>query len=324
MKNEKIMITAITMFVMYMVTVSLSGCVFRLGDEIYQYDYKEIEVDENTILTVNNVNGLVSIKGTKNDSVSLTVIKQTNERWGEEEFDKVIVELTEQDNNLAIYTDYIENNTHVSVLLYLDVPMFIAVDVISTVNGAINVNNIEGDNPFFRTTNGAIVLKDITIKGNTLNAETINGLVDIFNVDFTEAPGDVYAQTTSGLITVDNVQGFVGASTTNGAISIQDCLGVYDITTINGAINVEITDVVEDILISCLTGSINAYLSADIDAEITIDVNVPAGGFQIDEIIDYLDIIHLETDYLVASLNHGGPRIDMEITTGLINLYKLD
>lgn len=324
MKYEKKTITTLVMIGMFILTVSLTGCVFRLGDEIFEYEHKKIDVNSNTILTVNNVNGIVKVKGTDNDTISLTIVKQTNERWGEEEFDKVDVIISDQDNMLSIYTEYLENNTHVSVLMYLDVPMFVTVDTLSTVNGAINASNIKGNNPFFRTTNGAITLEDLEIEGDAVHAETVNGLVDIHNVEFTDHTGGLFAHTTSGLIVISDVQGFVGATSTNGAITIQDCSGVYDVITVNGAIDVEIADIVEDIEITTLTGTINAYLNTDMNAEITIDVNIPASGFHINDIVDYLDISRLETNHLEATLNEGGPLIEIEITTGFINLYKLD
>ena len=55
--------------IVILLTISLTGCVFRYGENIYEYSNFEYNVDENTILDVNNMNGQIEIDGWENDTI---------------------------------------------------------------------------------------------------------------------------------------------------------------------------------------------------------------------------------------------------------------
>ena len=77
MKKRK-SIVCISLAFLLVLVVFLSGCTFKWGEKIYEYIDAEYEANENTLLEVNNVNGLVNITGWEGDTVSLKIIRLNN------------------------------------------------------------------------------------------------------------------------------------------------------------------------------------------------------------------------------------------------------
>jgi len=157
-----------------------------------------------------------------------------------------------------------------------------------------------------------------------MDTETINGQLDIAHVDFDIQGGDVFTSASSGTITVCDVNGYVEAKTISGEITITDTLGIHDVTTTSGVISVEVFDITKNVEISTTTGTIDAYLNTDMNANLDIKSNTLTGGIRLNDIEPYLDITRLEIDHIEAILGDGGYTITMEISTGFINLYKLN
>jgi len=172
-KNKSIMI--ICPIIVILLTISLTGCVFRYGENIYEYSNFECYVDENTILDVSNINGQIEINGWENDTISFHFIKKTNERYGEDEFEKVEVNIDEIGNKIVVETVYLENTNHVSVSMKINVPNHVIIGSVNTHNGGLYLSNLKGD----------------------IEADTKNGPIDINNVD-----GFVKANVNNGPITV--------------------------------------------------------------------------------------------------------------------------
>ena len=66
-KNKNIII--ISSIFIIIATISLTGCVFRYGENIYEYSNFEYYVEENTILDISNINGQIDVDGWKNDTI---------------------------------------------------------------------------------------------------------------------------------------------------------------------------------------------------------------------------------------------------------------
>ena len=198
-KNKSIMI--ICPIIVILLTISLTGCVFRYGENIYEYSNFEYNVDENTILDVSNINGQIEINGWENDTISFHFIKKTNERYGEDEFEKVEVNIDEIGNKIVVETVYLENTNHVSI------------GAVNTHNGGIYLSNLNGD----------------------IEADTKNGPIDINNVD-----GFVKANVNNGPITVKDTTGVDNIITNNGVIyaEVSNLKNDISIKTDNGNIEV--------------------------------------------------------------------------------------
>ena len=118
---------------------------------------------------------------------------------------------------------------------------FDTIDILTT-NGEIEVSDVNlVDDILIHTTNGTIIVKNITVSGNgTIDLQTTNGSIDVENTNFKE----YYLKSTNGTIDLDqlNVDLQDGveliAETTNGSIHLDEVY-VDDVTleTTNGDIS---------------------------------------------------------------------------------------
>jgi len=206
-------IVCISLAVLLVLVVFLSGCIFRWGEKIYEYTDAEYEADENTILEVTNVNGLVNITGWNEDTVSLRVVKSVNKIYGEDEFEKVEVNVNKIGNKISIETVYLENTPHVAVFMDIKVPMYVTVGSVQTINGGVYLLNLKGD----------------------VKIDVKNGYITVCGVD-----GYVEAKTANGPVKVEDTTGVSDVTTLNGVVHVE----VYDfredieITTVNGVMDV--------------------------------------------------------------------------------------
>ena len=278
MRKRKI-IVCISLASLLVLVVSLSGCIFRFDENIYEYTDAEYEADENTVLEVSNINGLVNVTGWDGDTVYLKVVKSVKERYGEDEFEKVEVNVNEIGNKLCIETVYLENNAHVAVFMDIKVPMYVTVESVQTINGGVYLTNLKGD---------------------------------------------VQIDVANGYITVCGVDGYVAAKTANGPITIRDTTGVSDIVTLNGVIDVEVYDFKEDIEISTINGVMDIFINPELDANLEIESKSIAGIFSLNDMTPLLDVTRFDSRHIEATLNEGGNKIYMTITSGFIDLHKLN
>jgi len=277
MRKRKI-IVCISLASLLVLVVSLSGCIFRFDENIYEYTDAEYEADENTVLEVSNINGLVNVTGWDGDTVYLKIVKSVKERYGEDEFEKVEVNVNEIGNKLCIETVYLENNAHVAVFMDIKVPMYVTVESVQTINGGVYLTNLKGD---------------------------------------------VQIDVTNGYITVCGVDGYVAAKTANGPITIRDTTGVSDIVTLNGVIDVEVYDFKEDIEISTINGVMDIFINPELDANLEIESKSIAGIFSLNDMTPLLDVTRFDSRHIEATLNEGGNKIYMTITSGFIDLHRL-
>lgn len=206
-------IVCISLASLLVLTVFLSGCTFKWGEKIYEYTDAEYEADENTLLEVNNVNGLVNITGWDGDTVSLKIIKSVKKTYGEDELEKVEVNVNEIGNKISIETVYLENNIHVTVMMDIKVPMYVTVESVQTKNGGVYLSNLKGD----------------------VQIDVKNGYITVCGVD-----GYVEAKTANGPITVQDTTGVNDIVTLNGIVyaEVYDIKEDIEITTINGVMDV--------------------------------------------------------------------------------------
>ncbi|MFO8060493.1 MAG: DUF4097 family beta strand repeat-containing protein [Bacillota bacterium] len=98
---------------------------------------------------------------------------------------------------------------------------------------------------------------------------TSNGYVQVEGVT-----GDVVATSSNGSIHLEGVDGYVRATTSNGSIDIVDCTGVRSgVHTSNGSIRVEVRSIEGNLEIRTGNGSITAYLSRHLNAEVIMTVS---------------------------------------------------
>ena len=192
-----------------MIAIGLTGC---LGGQHTDYFDGEYESDENTVLKVTTFNGQIEIYAWDNDTVSLNAIKRS--KISIEELDNADINVDESSDKIEIKVLYTgQRNTQPSVDMNIKVPSYVAVDTVTT-------------------SNGAIIIEDT--KGN-ITADSSNGAITIANVD-----GYVAATTSNGRIEVKGTTGIKNLHSSNGVINTE----IYDfqeditIITSNGGITV--------------------------------------------------------------------------------------
>ncbi|WP_167880925.1 DUF4097 family beta strand repeat-containing protein [Methanococcoides sp. AM1] len=196
-----------------LIVAAVSGCTTYgpdYGAEEIEYFSGEYEADNNTTLTVNNINGQIEINRWDGDKVELEAIKRTN--YGEDELQKVNIIVNEIDDELKVETKYPAlENVRVSVDINIKVPENVTVDIIETTNGNIVISDTKGNTTAI-TTNGNIAISNV--KGY-ITAISSNGALDIQR---TTGIGDL--QTTNGRIEAHilDIRDDVDIRCTNGAI----------------------------------------------------------------------------------------------------------
>jgi len=211
--------------------VELSGC---FGPLTTDYFHRSYAINEHTILTVTNINGQVEISGWDGNNVTIDAVKKSS--FGQEELDKIDINVTSIGNYLNIQTKYTGLSTiRGSVDMNIKVPRSLHIESVMTSNGAIQITDTTG-NLSTSSSNGAIVIN--TVDGY-VSAETSNGRIDI-----KKTTGLRNIHTSNGAITVEvaDFRDNISIDTSNGpvTVSINPSLNAtIDMTTSNGQITFE-------------------------------------------------------------------------------------
>lgn len=269
-------IVCISLAVLLVLVVFLSGCIFRWGEKIYEYIDAEYEADGNTVLEVTNVNGEVNITGWNENTVSIKIIKSVKKIIGEDEFEKVEVNINKIGNKIIIETVYLENTIHVSVFMDIMVPMYVTVESVHTANGAVYLSDLKGDvqidvhnGPIYvfgvdgyveaKTANGPIYIEDTT---GVSNIVTFNGVVNAEVYDFRE---DIEISTINGVMDIFinpelNAYLDMESKSIGGSISLNDMFPLLEITRLEARhIEAKLGEGGNKIYMSITTGFINLY-----------------------------------------------------------------
>jgi Toastrack DUF4097 len=129
---------------------------------------------------------------------------------------------------------------------------------------------------------------------------------------------EVRLETVNGGIEVRNMKGRAQVETTNGGIKARGLMGPVKASTVNGGIDLDVDSIAASgIEVDCTNGGIK--LSLPRNAKATVNARVVNGGIHVAD-------LPIETTgessrrRLDASLNGGGPRIQIEGTNGGITL----
>jgi hypothetical protein len=245
---KKKVIICLSLASILILVASFSGCIS--GRKIYDYSELEYPANENTILEVNNINGMVNISGWEEETIFLEIVKFTNKIYGQDEFEKVDVIVTENGDKVSIDVEYSNPHTpvRVAVTLNIKVPMFVTVESVQTLNGAVYLSNIKGDT-------------DIDVK---------NGLISVCTVD-----GFVSASTANGAINIRNTKGLGNIINYNGAVyaEVNDIQEDIEISTINGEMDIFINTELDaniEVEAKSIAAGINLY---DLEPYLDLSIN---------------------------------------------------
>jgi DUF4097 and DUF4098 domain-containing protein YvlB len=127
----------------------------------------------------------------------------------------------------------------------------------------------------------------------------------------------VDVRTTNGGIDLMGVRGPAKLSATNGGIRARDVAGALEARTTNGGLEIDLATVDDGgVRLGCTNGGIDVRLPAE--ARATIDASITNGGISTGNL--RLDTVESSRRRLDATLNGGGPRIEIRGTNGGISL----
>jgi DUF4097 and DUF4098 domain-containing protein YvlB len=188
--------------------------------------------------------------------------------------------------------------------------------LISTSNGKLDVNDVEG-NSRLRTSNGAIRL--VRVKGN-VEARTSNGSIDVQDVD-----GDATLHTSNGSIRSSTKGGLFDASTSNGRIiaEIHDPGSSWPVRAKSSNGRIELTldgKALPDVHASTSNSSILLRIPAEANAR------VRAHTSRHSSVSSDFDRLRPDSDRkweLDGEIGRGGSIVDLETSNGSIKIEKL-
>ncbi|MFC7072298.1 hypothetical protein ACFQJ7_05345 [Halovenus rubra] len=216
----------------------MNGMTEAIGNFVQRFTTtRDLEVSEMTTEThpvptsvsVDAVNGSVSVIGSERDDVQL---KYTKHGPSEAKLDELKVHTITESGQLQVTVSY-PGNSPGKVDIELCVPCELKVSHVSTTNGRIDLQDIDG-NPRLRTQNG-----EITVSG-------CSGYVD--------------AETTNGSISIEDTDGVDHAKSVNGKIGLDLCSVRQDtvIKSSSGQIEVRTGEIDVAVTISTKVGVIDA------------------------------------------------------------------
>ena len=176
--------------------------------------------------------------------------------------------------------------------LDITVPASLAVTDVETATGSVDIDGTRGN---------------LEVSGST-------GSVELRNID-----GDVDATTSTGSIDIMDVNGAVTASASTGSVEVRGPERLSGIDTSTGSIAVDVPTLDGDTDITASTGRIDAALSSELDAALTVSTS--NGSIDIKDVD--IDIRDRRDNRVTGTLGDGGPQLAIETSTGGIVLERL-
>ncbi len=211
---------SVLLFVILILTAGLSGCLSSDDEESNAYEFfeEEYEVTGDTILSVTNVNGDVSITTWDGDTVNLSARKKIDEKH-EERLAAVEINVTLVNHRLlieAIQKDQESLLPELDMTIY--VPRNLSVDRVKTVNGGVDIEKVSG------YVNVSVENGRIWIRGaeGVRNVVSTYGTIDVDIQNFKE---DISIQSVNSEVVVyinPALNADLNMITQNGKVVIQD------------------------------------------------------------------------------------------------------
>lgn len=193
--------------------------------EVTQEERFSYTLESGGRLSLENVNGAISVVGGGGDQVEIVAFKKANDQ---EALDDIEIAIDASASRISVDTRLPSNNrwwgggssNGASVRYELSVPTNIDLDGISSVNGDIDIRGVFGAIKA-ETVNGDIEIEDAS---SDASLETVNGTI---NARFTSLTGDqrVDCDTVNGRINLtlpDNTDARFSVETVNGSIDGDD------------------------------------------------------------------------------------------------------
>ena len=299
----------------------LSGCVFVGADwhdgdrERYKEDFhKSFPLQPGGAVSVENSNGSIEIMGWDQNTVEINGTKYASTP---DLLSDLRVEMSGSASSVQVRTVRPAEIWHgnAGVRYSLRVPKKVLLDRISSSNGGIRVEDVEG-NANLRSSNGQIRVTKLT---GSLEAGTSNGRIEVRDLD-----GDANLHTSNGTIDADAQHGSFEARTSNGRIEARlmnpSVHHAVKLDSSNGHIELRIDGrEVPEVRARTSNSSVILYLPPSTNARIQARTTHGSITSEFDGLRTGGMRRERELDGTIGS---GGPLIDLDSTNGSIKILR--
>ena len=300
---------------------------------------KNFTVDVGGTLIVDVDRGSIDVTTVPGNELKVEVVRKANSwtrRRGEDALKGHKVEISEQGNNVRIYSRYKGQREifsswrrpNLNVRYLISTPKRYDGDL-RTAGGSISVSDLDGEvkartsggslkfgridgRVWGRTSGGSITLQSCK---QSADVETSGGSLRIGQVE-----GPVSAKTSGGSIEINQVRGDLLARTSGGSIRVNEVFGKIDASTSGGSVSARLSSQPSgDCTLRTSGGSIEVRLAEKI--AVNLDAST-SGGRVITEIPV---TIHgeLRKNALKSRINGGGPILLLHTSGGNVRIRRL-
>lgn len=299
--------------------VPMTGCIY-VGDwdsNAYREDFHSTyPLKPGGRISVESFNGSIDVVAWEQDSVEVNGTKYAGMKSSLSDI-KIDVSSTPDSVRVrAVRPADIFRS--VGVRFSIRVPHNASLELVSSSNGKIDVDGLEG-NAHLRTSNGGI--RVLRLRGD-LEAETTNG-----NIDADEVKGSANLHTSNGSVHAEATGGSLDAFTSNGRIvarlSDSDTARPVRLRSSNGRIELTLDGKqLPDVRASTTNSSILLRLPDSADARVRAHTSSSSVTSEFTELRSN-DDRHGRHSELDGTLGRGGPLLDLETSNGTIKIAKL-
>ncbi len=264
-------------------------------------------------VTVETFNGSVEIAGSDQDTVDVSGTKYAA---SQELLDQLKIEVVKTGDEVQIRTVRpSERRGSMGAKFVIRVPRKVELERVSTSNGSIHVNDVEGP-ARLHTSNGSVHADNL--KGS-LDVSTSNSGIEV--EDFT---GSAVLQTSNGRVRAEGVSGQLEAHTSNGGIIVHlakaDSGHPVRLDTSNGSIDLTVDQpLVNDVTATTSNSGITVHLAPSTAAH--VKAHTSNGSISSD--FDVKVQGEISKHSLEGTIGAGGPMLDLGTSNGSIHLVKL-
>jgi len=299
----------------------LNGCIY-VGDwgdnmsSVHEDFHSTHPLSAGGTVTVESFNGSVDITGWEQNSVEINGTKYGNSKSA---VDQMKIDVNANPNSIRVRaTRPSEFQWHNGggVRFAIRVPHKVILDLISTSNGKIQVEDIEGT-VHLRSSNGAIRIS--RVKGD-VEAGTSNGTIEAQDLD-----GTTRFHTNNGSIRAESNRGSFEGVTSNGSITarLHDPSGSSPVRAETSNGHIELTfdsKTLPKVRAGTSNSSIVIRVPASANARVRASTSHSSITSDFDELSTDRGRRHSEVD---GTIGRGGPLLDLHSSNGAIKIMKL-
>lgn len=296
--------------------LSMTACDFEnfVDSDRYKEDFNfSYDLKPGGTVSVESMNGSIEIAGWEKNAVQITGTKYAA---SQDLLSALKVDIMNSPDSVRVrVVKPSERRGGMGARFVLRVPTKVLLDRITTSNGGIRVEGVEGQSRL-RTSNGSVKVWKMM---GPLEASTSNASIEV-----QEFNGSAVLNTSNGHIKADGVRGRFEADTSNASIDAR--LSALEegrpikADTSNGSINLTVAELKgNDIIASTSNSSITVRLPPAVAAQlnattsnssITSDFEITVQGTQ-------------NKNRLQGNIGGGGPKIELTTSNGSIRVLKL-